>query len=89
MKMKPSIFSSKNSLTDKVSSTSTIMPLTKNNAQLTSKNNNRRASKIKRRRNSSTSTKLEKKLMRSTRTGMVLRSKTIIINSNNSTERKK
>ncbi|CAF0904668.1 unnamed protein product [Rotaria sp. Silwood1] len=86
MNIKPSVFSLKNSLIDKVSSTSTIMPLTKNNAQLTSKNNNKRASKIKRQRNNSTSTQLERKVMRSTRTGMVLRSKTIIINNSNSTK---
>ena len=79
----PSLFSLKNSLTNKLSSTSTVMPLTKNSAQLTSKNNNKRTSKIKRQRSNSTSTKL-----RSKRIGMMLRSGTIIINKTNSTERK-
>ncbi|CAF1103440.1 unnamed protein product [Rotaria sordida] len=89
MKMKPSLFPLKNSLNDKVSSTSTIMPLTKNNAQLTSKNNNRRGLTIKRQRNDSISTTLERTLIRSTGTGMILRPKTIIINSINSTKRTK
>ncbi|CAF1145351.1 unnamed protein product [Rotaria sordida] len=89
MKMKSSLFPLKNSLNDKVSSTSTIMPLTKNNAQLTSKNNNRRGLTIKRQRSDSTSMTLERTLIRSTGTGMILRPKTIIINSINSTKRTK
>jgi len=88
MRTSPSLFSLKNSLTDKQSSTSTIMPLTKNTAQLTSKNNNRRTSKIKCRRSSSISATLGRKLQEPTRTGMTLRSRTIIINNINSTKRK-
>ena len=70
----PSLFSLQNSLT--------------NIAQLTSKNNNRRVLKIKRRGNSSTSRTSRRKSRESTRTGMTLRSRTIIINDNKSTERK-
>jgi hypothetical protein len=82
-----SVFSLKNSLTNKLSSTSTVMPLTKKSAQLTSKNNNKRVSKIKRRRNHLPSIKLGRKLIGSTRTGMTLRSRTIIINNDNSSKR--
>jgi hypothetical protein len=84
----PSLFLLKNSLTDKLSSASTVIPLTKNSAQLTSKNNNRRILKIKRRRSSSTSSALRRKSRESTRKGMTLRSRTIIINDSKSTERK-
>jgi hypothetical protein len=88
-KTSPSLFSLRNSLTDKQSSISTVMPLTKNTAQLTSKNNNKCASKIKRPESSLISTTLGRKLKEeSTRTGMTLRSRTITINDVDATERK-
>jgi hypothetical protein len=87
MKTSPSLFSLKNSLTDKETSTSTVMPLTKHTAQLTSKNNNKRILKIKRRRSSSISSISGRKLKGSTRRGMKLRSGTIIINNIKSKKR--
>jgi hypothetical protein len=80
----PSLFSLKNKSTNELSSTSAVMPLTKISAQLTSKNNNRRGLKIKRRQNSSTSRKLKEP----TRTGMTLRSRTIVFDNLHATERK-
>jgi len=88
-KTSPSLFSLRNSLIDKQSSISTVMPLTKNTAQLTSKNNNKCTLKIKRPESSSISTTLGRKLKEeSTRTGMTLRSRTITINDVNATGRK-
>ncbi len=84
----PSLFSLKTSLTDKQSSTSAAMPLTKNIAQLTSKNNNRRTLKIKR-QGSDTISKLSGRILKEpTRTGMTLRSRTIIFDNVHSTRRK-
>ncbi len=88
-KTSPSLFSLRNNLTDKQSSTSAVMPLTKNTAQLTSKNNNKCTLKIKRPECSSISTTLGRKLKKEpTRTGMTLRSRIITINNVNATGRK-
>ncbi len=87
-KTSPLLFLLENSLTDKQSSTSTVMPLTKNSAQLTSKNNNRRTLKLKR-QGSDTISKISGRILKEpTRTGMTLRSRTIIIDKVHSTRRK-
>ncbi|CAF3324426.1 unnamed protein product [Rotaria socialis] len=88
MKISPSLSTLKNSLNENISSISTIMPLTKNNVQLTSKNNNRRACKNKHTRNILGSTQSERRLMTITGTGMILRSKNILRNGLNLMQRK-
>ena len=49
------LFPSKSNLVNRQSLTSTVMPLTKHSAQLTSKNNNQRVIKIKRQESNSIS----------------------------------
>ena len=70
-KSSPARLSLKNSFAKKLSSISTLMPLAKTAAQLTSKNNNERAMKMKRQRP-------EHKLVER---GMTLRSRTIMTDS--------
>ncbi len=87
-KTSPPLFSLRNSLTDKQSSTSRVMPLTKNTAQITSKNDNKCTLKIKCPESSSISRTSGQKLKESIGTRMPLRSRIITINNVNATGRK-
>jgi hypothetical protein len=87
-KTSPPLFSLRNSLTDKQSSTSRVMPLTKNTAQITSKNDNKCTLKIKCPESSSISRTSGQKLKESIGTRMPPRSRIITINNVNTTGRK-